>query len=99
VALYSDGRVPFVAPGNANDCTHGVLITVDPDQYAETLARLDALERYTPGGLANWYTREIRVVTTVDGPSDAYVYLAGPRIAARIRVGRLRRVPDGIWYD
>ncbi|MGW3205192.1 gamma-glutamylcyclotransferase family protein [Streptomyces sp. NPDC001135] len=65
----------------------GELVTARPETYTELLAALDRLEEYAPGDPRNLYERvALDVVRTADGTTArAWVYLAAPRIAARLR--------------
>ncbi|MER5351436.1 gamma-glutamylcyclotransferase family protein [Kitasatospora sp. NPDC002551] len=74
--------VPDPAPGRR---ITGELVTVRPAAYPAALAALDRLEDCRPDGLGT-YVRERLAVRTEDGAAaDAWVYLAGPAVAARLR--------------
>ncbi|MFB7471746.1 gamma-glutamylcyclotransferase family protein [Kitasatospora sp. NPDC056184] len=74
--------VPDPAPGRR---IRGELVTVHPAAHPAVLAALDRLEDRRPDGLGT-YVRERLAVRTADGASaDAWVYLAGPAVAARLR--------------
>ncbi|MCL7426881.1 gamma-glutamylcyclotransferase [Streptomyces sp. YS415] len=93
--LYDGPGYPYVveAPGGR---VHGELITPRPDAYPDLLRALDRLEDYTPGGSRNLYERVEREVTTGSRPVRAWVYVAAPAVAARLRAhGRL--IAGGDW--
>ncbi|MEU3555758.1 gamma-glutamylcyclotransferase family protein [Streptomyces fragilis] len=78
---------------------HGELMTLVEDGYERVLDALDQLEEYRPGDPSSLYLRAVRDVTrTRDGETvRAWVYLAAPRLAARLRAeGRV--IAGGDWF-
>ncbi|MFE6283609.1 gamma-glutamylcyclotransferase family protein [Streptomyces sp. NPDC057877] len=97
--LYDGPGYPYaVEVPDGDGVITGDLVTVPPRAYAELLAALDALEEYIPGDPRNLYERVEREVTrTADGtPVRAWVYLAAPRVAARLRA-RGTVIEGGDW--
>ncbi|WP_448319479.1 gamma-glutamylcyclotransferase family protein [Streptomyces sp. CO7] len=99
-ALEEDGaeagaRAADMEPG----VVHGELMTLAEDGYERVLEALDQLEEYRPGDPSSLYLRAVREVTrTRDGARVlAWVYLAAPRLAARLRAeGRV--IAGGDWF-
>ncbi|HLL33940.1 gamma-glutamylcyclotransferase family protein [Streptomyces sp.] len=96
--LYDGPGYPYAVehPGGS---VRGELVTALPEAYGELLAALDRLEECeTPGDPRNLYERVARdVVRTTDGTVlRAWVYLAAPPVAARLRA-RGTRVEGGDW--
>ncbi|WP_246562138.1 gamma-glutamylcyclotransferase family protein [Streptomyces roseirectus] len=95
--LYDGPGYPYAveAPGGL---VHGDLVTVRPEYYPDVLGGLDLLEEYRADDPDSPYLRVTRDVVRGRG-SDvvrAWVYLAGPRVTARLRrTGTL--VPEGDW--
>ncbi|NYV76713.1 gamma-glutamylcyclotransferase [Streptomyces sp. UH6] len=77
----------------------GELMMLREDGYEQVLAALDRLEDHRPGDPSSLYLRVVREVTrTADGaPVAAWVYLAAPRLAARLRA-EARIVTSGDWF-
>ncbi|MFJ9818345.1 gamma-glutamylcyclotransferase family protein [Streptomyces sp. NPDC101151] len=95
-ALYDGPGYPYAveAPGEA---VSGELVTALPEVYGRLLADLDRLEEYLPGDPRNLYERVARDVVRADGTAvRAWVYLAAPRVADRLR-GRGRVIAGGDW--
>ncbi|MFI9340249.1 gamma-glutamylcyclotransferase family protein [Streptomyces sp. NPDC052773] len=96
--LYDGPGYPYAVeePGGA---VSGELVTAHDEAYDELLAVLDRLEECTaPGDPRNLYERVVReVVRTADGTAvRAWVYLAAPPVAARLRAsGKL--IEGGDW--
>jgi gamma-glutamylcyclotransferase (GGCT)/AIG2-like uncharacterized protein YtfP len=85
--LYEGPGYPYAveAPGGV---VHGELVTALPEAYGQLLGALDRLEEYVPGGPRNLYERVAREVTRADGTAvRAWVYVAAPAVAARLRAG------------
>ncbi|MER6674757.1 gamma-glutamylcyclotransferase family protein [Streptomyces sp. NPDC000983] len=82
--LYDGPGYPYLVeePGAR---VHGDLVTARPEEYPALLISLDRLEEFTPGDPRNLYERVEREVTTGTGRTRAWVYLAAPAIAARLR--------------
>ncbi|MFJ6387155.1 gamma-glutamylcyclotransferase family protein [Streptomyces sp. NPDC091972] len=97
-ALLYDGPGYPYAVEEARGTVAGELVTPRADAYAELLALLDELEEYTPGDPHNLYERVAREVTrTADGtPVRAWVYVAAPPVAARLRA-RGKLIESGDW--
>ncbi|MGJ5751251.1 gamma-glutamylcyclotransferase (GGCT)/AIG2-like uncharacterized protein YtfP [Streptomyces puniciscabiei] len=85
-ALYDGPGYPYAVERPGGE-VRGELITPRPESYAELLAALDRLEEHAPGDSRNLYERVARdVIRTADGtPTLAWVYLAAPPVAARLR--------------
>ncbi|NEA61072.1 gamma-glutamylcyclotransferase family protein [Streptomyces sp. SID12488] len=95
--LYDGPGYPYAVtePGGV---VHGELVVALPDAYDELLAELDELEECVPGDPHSLYERVARQVTLdADGGAvRAWVYVAGPIVAARMRAhGRL--IKGGDW--
>ncbi|MGI5395046.1 gamma-glutamylcyclotransferase family protein [Streptomyces sp. CA-251251] len=84
--LYAGPGYPY-AVEDAAGAVGGELVTARPEAYGEILAALDRLEEYVPGDPRNLYDRVARtVVRDADGaPVRAWVYVAAPAVAARLR--------------
>ncbi|WP_020116221.1 gamma-glutamylcyclotransferase family protein [Streptomyces canus] len=95
--LYAGPGYPYAVEG-AGGTVAGELVTPRADAYAELLAALDELEEYRPGDPRNLYERVAReVIRTADGtPVRAWVYVAAPSVAARLRA-RGRLIGSGDW--
>lgn len=96
--LYDGPGYPYAVeePGGT---VRGELVTARPEAYEELLAALDRLEEYVPGDPRNLYERLARdVVRTAGGTVRAWVYLAAPRVAARLRATGTR-ITDGDWLS
>ncbi|MEV5727555.1 MULTISPECIES: gamma-glutamylcyclotransferase family protein [Streptomyces] len=96
--LYDGPGYPYAVeePGGS---VRGELVTPLPEAYDELLLVLDRLEECeTPGDPRNLYERVARdVVRTADGAvRRAWVYLAAPPVAARLRA-RGTRIEGGDW--
>ncbi|MGW1585631.1 gamma-glutamylcyclotransferase family protein [Streptomyces sp. NPDC002386] len=97
-ALYEGPGYPYAVeePGGT---VSGELVTTARKSYAGLLAELDRLEEYTPGDPRNLYERVARPVERPDGTTTrAWVYLAAPAVATRLRTGG-RRITSGDWLD
>lgn len=83
----------------ATTVVRGDLMTLREDGYEQVLAALDQLEDYRPGDPSSLYLRAVREVTRTAGgaPVAAWVYLAAPRLAARLRA-EARIVTSGDWF-
>jgi gamma-glutamylcyclotransferase (GGCT)/AIG2-like uncharacterized protein YtfP len=95
--LYDGPGYPYAVEG-AGGTVAGELVTPRAEAYAELLAALDELEEYRPGDPRNLYERVAReVIRTADGtPVRAWVYVAAPSVAARLRA-RGRLIESGDW--
>ncbi|MFI6204957.1 gamma-glutamylcyclotransferase family protein [Streptomyces sp. NPDC051041] len=93
--LYAGPGYPY-AVAEPGGVVHGELVTARPEEYRALLAELDRLEGYTPGGARNLYERVERRVVCDGGEARAWVYLAAPAVAARLRNGGTR-VAGGDW--
>ncbi|MGC0377448.1 gamma-glutamylcyclotransferase (GGCT)/AIG2-like uncharacterized protein YtfP [Streptomyces sp. SAI-229] len=95
--LYEGPGYPYAVeePGSV---VSGELVTVLPEAYAGLLTELDRLEEYVPGDPRSLYERVARdVVRTGDGTAvRAWVYVAAPAVAARLRE-RGKIVESGEW--
>lgn len=95
--LYRGPGYPY-AVEDRQGLVHGELVTARPEEYDGLLVALDALEEYAPGDPGNLYERVARdIVRESDGrPVRAWVYLAAPSVAQRLRAhGRL--IDNGDW--
>ncbi|MFJ9667525.1 gamma-glutamylcyclotransferase family protein [Streptomyces sp. NPDC101219] len=97
--LYDGPGYPF-AVEEPGPVVRGELVTARPEAYAGLLAGLDRLEEYAPGDPRNVYERVVRdVVRDADGATvRAWVYVAAPPVAARLRRGG-DRIEGGDWRD
>ncbi|MGW2489216.1 gamma-glutamylcyclotransferase family protein [Streptomyces sp. NPDC001606] len=97
-ALYDGPGYPY-AVDHPGTFVHGALVTARPEAYDALLAALDRLEEYTPGDPRNLYERVTRDALRPDGtPVRAWVYLAAPPVAARLRAEG-RRIDSGDWLS
>ncbi|MFI9326703.1 gamma-glutamylcyclotransferase family protein [Kitasatospora sp. NPDC052868] len=108
-ALHEGPGFPYAVPDRERRIT-GELITVRPGAYARVLAALDLLEECRADGTGLYVRRRmaVRPVERPDegrvdawtdpgaGPVDAWVYLAGPAAAARLRA-RPALIRSGDW--
>ncbi|MFC8127648.1 gamma-glutamylcyclotransferase family protein [Streptomyces sp. NPDC057302] len=85
--LYEGPGYPYlVEEGPEVGPVHGELIAPLPSAYERLRADLDVLEEYAPGDPRNLYERVAREVTLRGGArARAWVYVAAPRVAARLR--------------
>jgi gamma-glutamylcyclotransferase (GGCT)/AIG2-like uncharacterized protein YtfP len=99
-----DGAVLYDGPGypyaveERGGVVYGELVTALPYDHEELLADLDRLEEYAPGDPRNLYERVEREVHR-DGagpPVRAWVYVAAPAVAARLRA-RGKLIESGDW--
>ncbi|MCC9704364.1 gamma-glutamylcyclotransferase [Streptomyces sp. MNU76] len=75
----------------------GEVVTALPEDYAELLRVLDQLEEYAPGDPTNLYERVERPAVLADGTVvRAWVYVAAPTVAARLRA-RGKLIESGDW--
>ncbi|MFI8091779.1 gamma-glutamylcyclotransferase family protein [Streptomyces sp. NPDC086080] len=95
--LYEGPGYPY-AVEERGALVSGELVTVLPEAYPGLLAELDRLEEYVPGDPRNLYERVVgEVVREADGAAvRAWVYVAAPAVAARLRAGG-RPVEGGNW--
>ncbi|MFE2725727.1 gamma-glutamylcyclotransferase family protein [Kitasatospora sp. NPDC059327] len=96
-ALHDGPGFPYAAP----DATPGrriigELITVRPGAYAAALVALDRLEDCRADGTGEYVRERLAVRTAGGGSADAWVYLAGPAVAARLRA-RPALIASGDW--
>ncbi|MFE7170790.1 gamma-glutamylcyclotransferase family protein [Streptomyces sp. NPDC057616] len=95
--LYDGPGYPY-AVEERGGVVYGELVTARPERYGELLADLDRLEEYAPGAPHNLYERVEREVHR-DGdapPVRAWVYVAAPAVAARLRA-RGKLIESGDW--
>ncbi|MFJ6831676.1 gamma-glutamylcyclotransferase family protein [Streptomyces sp. NPDC091209] len=98
LVLYAGPGYPYAVeePGGV---VSGELVTARTEEYEELLAALDALEEYTPGDPRSLYERVARDAVRADGITAvrAWVYVAAPEVAARLRTdGKL--IENGDWH-
>ncbi len=95
--LYEGPGFPYAVeePGGV---VRGELVTARPETYEELLSVLDRLEGYVAGDPRSLYERVAReVVSEADETAvRAWVYVAGPAVAARLRAGG-RVIESGAW--
>ena|GEM_PF-747956 len=102
-ALYTDGTYPVVvllADARASDQVQGFLMTLADAEYTRLLGELDDLEEYRPDAPLeqSWFVRRVAVVRLSSGAQvEAWIYEAGPRLAAQITAGELTRIDSGDW--
>ncbi|WP_077795907.1 gamma-glutamylcyclotransferase family protein [Streptomyces sp. JHA26] len=96
--LYAGPGYPYAVEA-ADGTVRGDLVTPLPEAYDDLLAALDRLEEYVPGDPRNLYDRVARdVVRDADGtPVRAWVYVAAPPVAARLRA-RGEVIASGDWW-
>ncbi|MFD5338975.1 gamma-glutamylcyclotransferase family protein [Streptomyces hawaiiensis] len=96
--LYAGPGYPYAVEEPGGGVVSGELVTASPDAYEELLAELDRLEEYVPGDPRSLYLRvERKVVRETDGAAvRAWVYVAAPAVAARLRA-RGRAIAGGDW--
>ncbi|MFF4499697.1 gamma-glutamylcyclotransferase family protein [Streptomyces sp. NPDC001401] len=95
--LYDGPGYPY-AVEEWGGVVYGELVTALPDEYEELLIALDRLEDYAPGDPRNLYERVERQVIR-DGHDTAvraWVYVAAPAVAARLRA-RGKLIESGDW--
>ncbi|MFJ9770965.1 gamma-glutamylcyclotransferase family protein [Kitasatospora sp. NPDC101157] len=98
-ALHDGPGYPYAVP----DATPGrrilgELVIVRPGAYAGVLADLDRLEDCRPDGTGLYLRRRTTVRTAAGERREAWVYLAGPAAAARLRA-RPALIASGDWTD
>ncbi|MEU0218247.1 gamma-glutamylcyclotransferase family protein [Streptomyces sp. NPDC006265] len=96
--LYEGPGYPYAVEEPGGAVVGGELVTALPEAYEGLLAELDRLEEYVPGDPRSLYVRvERKVVREADGVAvRAWVYLAAPAVAARLRA-RGRTIAGGDW--
>ncbi|MFD7244221.1 gamma-glutamylcyclotransferase family protein [Streptomyces massasporeus] len=96
--LYEGPGYPYAVDEPGGGMVGGELVTALPEAYEGLLAELDRLEEYVPGDPRSLYVRvERQVVREADGVAvPAWVYLAAPAVAARLRA-RGRAIAGGDW--
>ncbi|MFI8081032.1 gamma-glutamylcyclotransferase family protein [Kitasatospora sp. NPDC086009] len=96
-ALHDGPGFPYAVPdGTPGRRILGELVTVRPGGYAAALAALDRLEDCRADGTGEYVRERLAVRTVAGSTEDAWVYLAGPAVAARLRV-HPALVPSGDW--
>ncbi|MFJ2604914.1 gamma-glutamylcyclotransferase family protein [Streptomyces sp. NPDC087425] len=95
--LYDGPGYPYAVEARQG-VIQGELMTPRPTEHEALLAALDHLEVFTPGDPANLYERVQReVIRDTDGELiRAWVYLAAPRVAQRLRT-RGKLIESGDW--
>lgn len=96
--LYDGPGYPYAVEEPGAAAVRGELVTARPESYDRLLLELDELEECVPEDPASLYVRVARnVVRLRDGVAvRAWVYVAGPAVAEKLRVDG-RRVPGGDW--
>ncbi len=96
IMLYDGPGYPYAVEEPAG-VVRGELVTALPEAYPELLGALDRLEEYVPGDPRNLYERVVRDAARVDGTAArAWVYLAAPAVAARLRTHGSARPGRGL---
>jgi gamma-glutamylcyclotransferase (GGCT)/AIG2-like uncharacterized protein YtfP len=97
--LYDGPGYPY-AVEEVGGVVYGEVVTALPQAYDELLAALDELEECVAGDPRSLYERVARPVTlgADEGAVNAWVYVAAPAVAARLRA-RGRRIEGGNWLD
>jgi gamma-glutamylcyclotransferase (GGCT)/AIG2-like uncharacterized protein YtfP len=97
--LYDGPGYPYAVEEPGGVVT-GDLVVPLPDAYGPLLTELDRLEEYRPGDPRNLYERIAReVLRGTDGhPVRAWVYIASPTVATRLRE-RGKRIESGDWRE
>ncbi|WP_329304124.1 gamma-glutamylcyclotransferase [Streptomyces sp. NBC_00659] len=97
LALYAGPGYPYAVdePGGA---VCGEIVTARAEAYEQLLFELDELEEYVPGDARSLYERVARDAVRADGVTvvRAWVYVAAPAVAARLRSGG-KLIEDGDW--
>ncbi|MEV0977989.1 gamma-glutamylcyclotransferase family protein [Streptomyces sp. NPDC049915] len=95
--LYDGPGYPY-AVEESGGAVSGELVTARPQAYGELLLALDQLENCVPGDPCSLYDRVARpAVRDSDGtPVRAWVYVAAPAVAARLRA-RGTPIESGDW--
>ena len=95
--LYDGPGYPY-AVEERGGVVYGELVTALPEEYEELLLALDRLEEYAPGDPRNLYERFEREVIRDGGDTAvrAWVYVAAPAVAARLRA-RGKLIESGDW--
>ncbi|WP_229900332.1 gamma-glutamylcyclotransferase family protein [Streptomyces capoamus] len=97
--LYDGPGYPYAVEEPGAATVRGELVTARPEAYQGLLAALDRLEEYVPGDPRSLYVRAARDVRRAAGGTvRAWVYLAAPRVAARLRATGTR-IADGDWLS
>ncbi|WP_078868963.1 gamma-glutamylcyclotransferase family protein [Streptomyces sp. NRRL B-1347] len=95
--LYDGPGYPYAVRTPGAGPVHGDLLTARPETYGRLLADLDHLEEYVPGDPRSLYLRVARDVVREDGTTArAWVYVAGPQLAARLRA-TATPLPGNTW--
>ncbi|MEU9451430.1 gamma-glutamylcyclotransferase family protein [Streptomyces sp. NPDC048277] len=96
--LYDGPGYPYAVEEPGGGEVRGELVTARPESYDRLLLEVDELEECVPGDPASLYVRVERdVVRLRDGITvRAWVYVAGPVVAAKLRADG-RRIDGGDW--
>ncbi|WP_031067174.1 gamma-glutamylcyclotransferase family protein [Streptomyces sp. NRRL WC-3742] len=98
-ALHEGPGYPFAVPDSTpGRRVLGELITVRPGAYAQALASLDRLEDCREDGTGLYVRRRlaVRIGSGTGETREAWVYLAGPVVAARLHE-RPALIASGDW--
>ena len=97
--LYEGPGYPYAVADQDGSTVTGEIVTARPEAYGELLTALDRLEDYVPGDPHSLYVRVERDVTAADGRTvRAWVYLAAPTVADRLR-RRGTLIESGDWLS
>ncbi|WP_308011908.1 gamma-glutamylcyclotransferase family protein [Actinacidiphila acidipaludis] len=95
--LFEGPGYPFAVADPAGAAVvHGDVVDIPPEHFARVLADLDRLESYAPDDPGSLYLRVVRDVHTARGPRAAWLYLAGPSLAADL-LDSAHPIPTGTW--
>ncbi|WP_369034121.1 MULTISPECIES: gamma-glutamylcyclotransferase family protein [Streptomyces] len=95
--LYDGPGYPY-AVEELGGVVWGELVEALPEAYGGLLHALDELEEFVQGDPRSLYLRVLREVTRADGTAvDAWVYVAAPAVATRLRAHG-RRIEGGDWH-
>ncbi|MQS15234.1 gamma-glutamylcyclotransferase [Streptomyces kaniharaensis] len=98
-ALHDGPGFPYAVPDpTPGRRIVGELVTVRPGAYAGALAALDELEGCRADGTGLYVRRRMSVRTEAGETREAWVYLAGPAAAERLRA-RPALIASGDWSD
>ncbi|PYC78592.1 hypothetical protein C7C46_15940 [Streptomyces tateyamensis] len=97
-ALHAGPGYPYALPAPGHTVL-GDLITVRPTDYPAVLATLDELEECLPTGNGLYVRQPLPVTLLTTGELlDAWVYLAGPAVAAEL-AQHPSLITSGDWRD
>ncbi|MFJ3789784.1 gamma-glutamylcyclotransferase family protein [Kitasatospora sp. NPDC090091] len=96
--LHAGPGYPYAVPDpDPEQRITGELVAIRPGAYAAALTALDRLEDCRDDGTGEYVRRRLPVRLPDGRTADAWVYLAGPAVAARLRL-RPAPVSSGDWF-